>query len=68
MSNATPWASGGDAGAPDSVPPVPHPYCYLTLRLTVAEFEQVAGAARAASLTVPEYGREALVAMARSDD
>ena len=61
--------SGDHPGEPErdadaAVPSAPHPYSYVTIRLTAAEFEQVARAARAAGQTLPEYGREAILAQA----
>jgi len=54
-----------DANEP-SVPVAPHPYAYVTVRLTIAEFEQVAAAARAAGQSLPDYVHDAAIAWANS--
>ena len=52
-----------DAESP-SVPVAPHPYAYVTVRLTAAEFDRVAAAARAAGQTLPEFVHDAAVTRA----
>lgn len=50
-----------DPAADDPVPSPPHPFSYVTIRLTADEFERVARAARAGGLSVPEYARQAVI-------
>ena len=66
MSHDDPPASVPATGQEAANPTTPHPYSYLTVRFTAVEFEQVARAAQAAGLTMPEFARAALLAATRS--
>jgi hypothetical protein len=66
MSYDDPHAREPAPGDEDSIPAAPHPYSYLTIRLTAEEFEQVARAARAAGQTLPAFGRAVIIAAARA--
>ncbi|HZS01984.1 MAG TPA: hypothetical protein VFE37_24925 [Chloroflexota bacterium] len=66
MSDHDPRAPEPASGGEDSVPAAPHPYSYVTIRLTAEEFELVACAARAAAQTLPDFAHAALLAAARA--
>ena len=62
MSHDDPTAPSPGTGPQEANPATPHPYSYVTIRFTAAEFEQIARAARAAGQTLPEFGHAALLA------
>ena len=67
MSSDDPGLTGPAPGEGESVPAEPHPYSYVTIRLTADEFVGVAQAARAAGQTVPEFARAVVVSTAARD-
>ncbi|HEY7067872.1 MAG TPA: hypothetical protein VII06_40830 [Chloroflexota bacterium] len=67
MSSDDPRAARPEDAEAPSVPVTPHPYAYVTVRLTAAEFDQVAAAARAAGQTLPEFVYDAAIARASPD-